>query len=301
MKIIQSLWTKPFLEGDASIHHGRLNGGWPHRKYNYYSMAFSALLLKKTFGSVELITDALGAKILIDKLGIPFSNVHVVLNDVDQYDSALWAIGKIQAYSLQQEPFLHLDSDIFLWNGMPSGVMNGRLIAQNREMTLAKFTPSFRDIINNFDFIPAYLDDFRELPLIPFANAGILGGSDISFFNYYTSEVFHFIERNQSIIDRCIKQKGFETTNLNILFEQVFFYAIAKQRKVDITYLFPEAKENPVGIGYLHDDSKNGGYVHCLGLYKKMRMVYNLLEARFKTMFPDHYYQANKLLDHCEI
>jgi hypothetical protein len=61
-----------------------------------------------------LITDSDGAKILVDQLGLQFASVSTVLDDLANEDPAWWSLGKLYAYSLQQEPFVHIDSDVYL-------------------------------------------------------------------------------------------------------------------------------------------------------------------------------------------
>src|SRR5215213_9355428 len=105
MKIVQSFWTKPFLQAGEFLIDSRMNGGWLDRKYNYFSWALSCLQLRKYYSEVELVTDNLGKFILIDCMQLPYTKVVVRLNEIDHYDSSLWALGKIFAYSLQTTPF----------------------------------------------------------------------------------------------------------------------------------------------------------------------------------------------------
>jgi hypothetical protein len=97
MKIIQSFWTKPFLQS-PDLQDSRMNGGWPARKYNYFSWALSCLQLCRYYQNVELVTDDLGKFILIEKLKLPYTSVKTELNRINDYNAGLWALGKICAY-----------------------------------------------------------------------------------------------------------------------------------------------------------------------------------------------------------
>ena len=97
MKIVQSFWTKPFLSGGKGMAGTRLNGGWPEKKFNYFSWALSCLQLRKYYDNVQLVTDDLGKELLIEKMQLPYSSVTTDLNQLDKYNANLWALGKICA------------------------------------------------------------------------------------------------------------------------------------------------------------------------------------------------------------
>jgi hypothetical protein len=67
MKIVQTLWTLPSLSDKSSknILQNRLKGGWINQRYNYFSIAYSCLTLKKFYNKIELITDDFGEDLLI--------------------------------------------------------------------------------------------------------------------------------------------------------------------------------------------------------------------------------------------
>src|SRR5689334_17471879 len=115
MKIVQSFWSRPSLHSNTVLVDARFNGGWPHRLVNYYSWAFSCLQLCKFYKEVELVTDDWGKELLVNKLGLPYTKVSLALNEIDGFDQGLWVLGKICAYRCQEEPFLHIDHDVFLW------------------------------------------------------------------------------------------------------------------------------------------------------------------------------------------
>lgn len=105
MKIIQSLWSKPSL----------ITGGWSEKTFYYMSWALSCLKLKEFYNSVELFTDKKGKEFLIDRLQLPYDKVNIVLDDLNEFNSRLWALGKIYTYSIQHEPFIHVDGDVYIY------------------------------------------------------------------------------------------------------------------------------------------------------------------------------------------
>ena len=84
MKIIQSFWT-----GKHSVVY---SFGWLSNKYHYLSWILSCNQLRKYYDEVELFTDSLGYSILIEKLKLPYTKVHIVLDELNIYDDNLWAL-----------------------------------------------------------------------------------------------------------------------------------------------------------------------------------------------------------------
>jgi hypothetical protein len=79
MKIVQTLWTLPsFAKNSKENLENRLSGGWLHPKYYYFAMAYSCLTLKKFYDKIELVTDKIGADLLINKLKLPYTSVKIL-------------------------------------------------------------------------------------------------------------------------------------------------------------------------------------------------------------------------------
>ena len=142
MKIIQSFWSQ------NQINPLESNYGWLSETHNWLSWILSANQLSK-FYKVELYTDQKGYEILIEKLKLPYHKVHIVLDELNHYDKSLWAIPKIKTYSLQNEPFLHIDGDVFIWKEFSKELMNGNLITQNLEATTEYYEEMWNDIYQN--------------------------------------------------------------------------------------------------------------------------------------------------------
>src|SRR5689334_19052327 len=111
MKIVQSFWSKPLYENKGI----KPNGGWLDKRYYYMSRALSCLQLRKFYDEVELVTDRRGRKILLDVLGLPYTSVKEELDVLDRYPSHLLCAGKIFTCGLQQEHFIHVDEDVYIY------------------------------------------------------------------------------------------------------------------------------------------------------------------------------------------
>ncbi|MEM9109157.1 MAG: DUF6734 family protein [Planctomycetota bacterium] len=127
MKIVQSFWSRPM-----SVMHP-FTGGWPEAKYYWYAWILSANQAKATHDRVELVTDRDGAKLLVDDLGLPFDRVDTALDEADAHPG-IWKFGKVLAYERQHDPFLHIESDVFLWKRLPDELLEAPLLVQQIEL-----------------------------------------------------------------------------------------------------------------------------------------------------------------------
>lgn len=91
----------------------------------------------------------------------------------------MWAYSKIHTYSLQKEPFLHVDGDVFIWKPFDAALLNSSLIVQNREDNLSFYKHSINTIEKYAQIIPDWVSHLKQSPSA--YNVGIIGGNNIDF------------------------------------------------------------------------------------------------------------------------
>lgn len=96
-------------------------------------LGLSLLLARRHYPETALVTDSAGKALLVDTLGLSFTSVSTELDCLRDADPDLWALGKLVAYSIQDEPFIHLDTDVFLWRALPARLTSAPVLAQHRE------------------------------------------------------------------------------------------------------------------------------------------------------------------------
>lgn len=294
MKIVQSLWVKPSLGNKNVNSSDRNKGGWLDKKYHYMSWALSCLQFRKYYDEVELVTDSLGYDLLINKLELPYTKINVCLDDLNGYHNDLWALGKIHAYSLQNEPFIHADGDVFIFKKFEKDFENSPLIAQNIEKGFVFYDDIFTKIKKNFDYMPDVLiKSKKKSNKIIAANAGLLGGTDINFFKDYAKEAFKFIDNNISGISNLDK---LDVGMVNIIYEQFFFHALAEKNQIDINYYLSDVNHTYDGLADFVSLPSKGNFIHALGYYKRLKHTEDALAFRLQNDYPEYYYKILNLL-----
>ncbi len=290
MKIIQSFWTKPVYHNSDDAN-ARFNGGWPNQKYAFYSFALSALTINKFYSQNELYTDQRGKELFHDLLELPYSKIHTQLDSINDYDPKLWALGKLVACAQQDEPFIHLDNDIFLWDKIPYQIDQYDIIAQNIEEDFPNYGKTFGYMLKSFESIPSELiSTFNKNKKILAHNAGFIGGKNISFFKELNDKAFDLITKNKHHLENL------DVGIFNTIFEQQLGYAIAENNNLKVQYLFDEVAPNFAEIIDFSSIPVLSKYIHCVGYSKKSVFACEQIEGRLSYHFPEYYNHLNKKL-----
>ncbi len=295
MKIIHSFWSKPSLERGLFRFQDRKMGGWLDKKYNYMSWTLSCLQFKKIYGYVELITDQNGYELFVNKLQLPYNNVEVKLDKFNDYHPDLWAVSKLFTYTLQDDPFLHVDGDVYVWKELEA-IKNKPLIAQNEDINFNYYTDIWNDLVSNFKYIPSYmLNDYQNDSIIRSCNAGIFGGSDVSFLKEFALEAFDFLDKNKNSFDKV------SLGSTGLIYEQYLFSCLARLRKKDVTYLFQSMTPSYEQLTLFSSIPLKRHYVHAVADAKKKIVICENLENRLRHDHPEYYYYIMELLEKHEI
>ena len=277
MKIIHSFWSGNNKE---ILTH---NYAWLKPEYHWLSWILSAHQISK-FYPIELYTDSTGYEILIKKLQLPYTKVHVVLDELNHYHPSLWALPKIKAYSLQKEPFLHVDGDVFIWDRFPEELLKQELITQNLEITTKYYGEMWKEIYPHLEYTPNEMSSYIDGSSQYACNMGITGGTDLEFYKYYTEKSFEFVDKNKAVWNQI---NGF---NFNIFFEQVLFYECAKEKNKNVSHLFQEvSKDNEYKGLASFEKTPEKSYLHLLGFYKKDFHVCKQMENYVLTQYPESF------------
>ena len=191
MNVYMSFWTQGFRADQLNINFWKL----------------SLALAKKHYKKIHLITDTKGAELLKD---LPFESVALYLNDLKGINSGkVWSLGKIYAYYkiAKNGPFLHLDSDVLLWERLPEELLSSEVFAQSLDFDLyenyshQKFNRQY-DLnflkVMGLGFIPEpWQDLINSKKNISIYNVGIFGGQNTKFIYEYADFAMNMIQNEK--------------------------------------------------------------------------------------------------------
>ncbi len=280
-KIVQSYWSKAYKNSP--------NSGWAFRETHYMSWALSCLQLKQFYDEIELITDSEGADLLINKLHLPYTSYLTTLDKLNDENPAIWTLGKIAAYEMQQEPFIHVDGDIYIWKPFPKRIENAGIVAQNIEKNYT-FGINLLGEMRNMDFFFPFLPSTGDMYE---SNMGIVGGHDLDFFKDYCSLVYNFLDSNR---DKLESLSG-GVSSVNTIMEQYLMYEYAKRRGKEVEYLIPNLPSSrmykltlfsllPIDVSFIHN----------IGSNKKREITSDRLARLLYCAYPQYYAHVSNLL-----
>jgi len=220
-------------------------------------------LAAQAFKETEFVTDSGGA-LLASTLGWQFSQV---VTPLDKFATEgiehVWALGKLAACSIQDEPFVQFDGDVLLFKPLPHRLCSARLIAQSPDP----------------DYFYASADMRRALKIsgLPRGhtayNAGLIGGRDVALVRAYAFAAMDLARR--------FRNCGINGTTTSMLIEQYHFGVFAARTRVPVSTLLPVRPKN--------SQVKRAGYAHLAGSAKRSSVYVSKAEMRLHRDFPDAY------------
>lgn len=282
MRAVWSFWSKPFEHG--------MGWGWDDPVHHLLAWGLSVRLARRRFPETALVTDSPGRALLVDHLGLRFTRVSTELDQLAGVDPSLWALGKLLAYSVQEEPFIHLDTDVFLWQALPLRLLEAPVLAQNPErFYLGDHVAGPRIVERGFARDQLSLPDEWEWSRscwgkhLRQANCGIVGGTDVAFLRYYASLALELVlDPQHATVWGAIPDRESVTTTIEqfLLAACVEFHRshpTSPFRGVHLKYLFPswDAAFSPMTV-------RRVGFTHLLAEAKRDERVMRRLEQRVR-------------------
>lgn len=286
MRAIWSFWTKP--------HRSFSGWQWLTNRHQLFSWILSVKAAARHFEETALFTDDEGARLLVDRLQLPFTEVSTALNDLQDQDPDWWMLGKLYTYHLQRAAFVHIDYDVYLWKALPGRLTSAAVLAQNPEDPREHSgydAEACESVIRSLGdgWIPPEWSWYRAQKSIQqAANCGIVGGNRSEFLSEYAEIVIRLLRNplNRAAFNTLGNKKLFNT-----FFEQYLLCACAAYRGVEIEYLFESMADAVTPIR-----AEELGYTHLWGGAKMDRAIANRLEGRVARDFPECFDRCNHMV-----
>lgn len=270
------------------------------RQIQWYAWIWSFMSAYEKNSNIELVTDSIGKIILCDVLKLPYKNVKIELNNLNQ---KFWFLGKIKTYSLQEEQFLHIDGDVIFKKYYPS-INNYKLFGQNtssmfgnyyKQIQLFLFSNQhvLKNIPSEFNFNPinANNNDYTYI------NSGVFGGTDIDLIKEYSNKVLNFFtdKTNEIVLSNFLdanrfllkfgefgfSSKGQAALTENMLFSMfeeylpILMYKNKYGNLDNIGTILSSVQTDPFTIlNEYKQQSKELGYVHLMDIKHKFNEIF---------------------------
>ena len=287
MLAVWSHWSKPFAT--------RLGGGWPTLAHYLMACVLSVETARIHFEGTRLVTDPTGKEMLVDGVGLEFDDVRLDLSEIDEFDPDWWNLGKVQAYRVQDEPFVHIDNDVFLWGGLPEGILKADVLAQCPEHfsdTSDYYRLGELEAVRRYPYgwLPKEVEWCRSVYGVHqlSLNTGIYGGHRVDFIRYCAEQMFEMLEHpgNRDVMAN-IDDKGTVAGMLEMFLPAACleYHAVRPHspfRTVEVATLFDSAEQ-------AYEDAEARSYTHMIGRSKSTPTFARKLESRVRSHYPRHY------------
>lgn len=242
------------------IYHSFWEEGWNNFDEKVYNMhKLSALLALKNYGNITLITTNIGKELLST---IPYTNIELFDPEVDLNFKQTWSISKLFAYRQiikKNEPFFHIDYDVFLFKKMPNWFETAKVVYQHNEDS------KYLNEYYKFDmFFQNCKNTYNSNPSINYAyNLGIFGGTDIKSISFYIESAFELLYDSENKKNYWFNEEIplYHGTKATIV-EQWYLACCLNKLGVMPTPLLPDNYK-------LNDDAIKLGYCHVWGAKHK--------------------------------
>jgi hypothetical protein len=212
MKFIQSWWDLQ-------------NKGLPEKEIPL--MELSRMTLEHNFGNpVTFYTN------LSSTEGLNYKEVKPL--DMTGYPKEIWCLGKLVVMSQQTEPFIHFDTDLFLWKQTPIKELEKPFIVFHHETWAQKF-------MSYAQKIPAPPSLGKSYDTFDSNNYAIIGGTHWKDLIECIQEVLEHVKKYQEEIVKVALEHEEGSKRLMwtpVLVEQVWVSQLMRKRKIPpVTFL----------------------------------------------------------------
>jgi hypothetical protein len=294
MKAVWTYWSRPAESGRSTP--------WRTQLHHFLAWGLSLHAARKHYPETVLVTDRNGKKLLIEKLGLPFAHVSTELDRLRDVDPGWWALGKLVSYSMQPQPFIHIDTDAFLWKRLPPEVEAAPVIAQCPEIRTNKHDcyqgEIERAFIAHHAKLPTEWEWERSLDTPQFReeNCGIVGGQNVAFLRYFAETALDLVlsPANAS----AWRSLGVKFC-YNMVIEQYLLSAL-----IGFHRYHPESPFKGIKAKYLFTSWEEGldqnrtarlGFTHLMGGAKSHPAVARRLEDRLRRDDPGYFRLCDRL------
>jgi hypothetical protein len=287
MKVIFSLWTGPKKNKN------------PDKRFFRAMAATSNFLAQKCGYETVLYTDNVGREALSK---INYNNVISLPEEtLNKFPTSVWSMGKILTASLINEPFIHIDFDLFLKAPLNQELLSKEAIFFHHEIWMDRLLADTSFLIKRR---PENLKDNNSVRSY---NCGIFGGTNYTAFNEVCKEICDIAIKNSDFLNKMndqqnkLKAKKLVRHGLHLpmLFEQLWIPQLLKNKGVNIHTVLKNTKmEKYEEINYAENYNPANFLSHSEAEWENIKMentkYLRLLQAESAKMNILHLYTISR-------
>jgi hypothetical protein len=269
MNFFHTYWSKPETSRRWDVDYNR------HIESTIYFYSLSIAFIKRFGYTIDLYTDSKGKETLGH---LPYDNIYIVLDNMDNVPECNWAAGKIESLKYANLGDIYIDGDVFIKrescidiirkaNQYDAFFQGHESIEQLPDEDSEYIYYGDNELLKDFDFpmgIPKFGKDAYNAGVIIFNNQ-IYKDEFIKAYEYVLKQVM-----DDKFINTIYKMNGCYC--LDVIMEQRFLYEIGKSYKVGTLLDYWKAVDkNADDYKSINDQANELGFQHVLGFKKYER------------------------------
>ena len=216
-------------------------------------MALSAASIRKHHPDFVLITDEAG-KALAEACKMPYSEIISVGDKFDSHPN-FWIHSKLHAYHELNEPFVHYDNDVFLWEPLPERLLAADVFGFHSETFVWRKYEAYGKALEDSGIPIPKLHRKYWTSRMP-VNMAIFGGNNHAAIKQYAGFVLEWLQDNQGFWNMDDKQAQALDENIAFIEQLWVSYLIQDAQGIPIELLLTEqqvqANEKVDGVQLTH-------------------------------------------------
>lgn len=255
---------------------------------NYNSYLLSALLVKSYGYEIDLYCDEKSYELYKN---IPYNNIHVVDYSSDNIKSDFWVWCKIKTQSMINEPYIHIDGDVFLFNDILKGKLdddNYSVVVQSLEDNNTIGEETHTSLYGYGYKLIKGLKTTKKHRLKRYNlnayNCGVVGFNDLELRDKYVELATEVLIDMSENIDEYEKDKY---NGLFLIAEQSTLYHTLTNNNVTPFEIIPRHIMNQYVNNWDFYCVKIG-YCHMWGYSKYRNDVKLKIKNKIKKLFPEN-------------
>jgi hypothetical protein len=271
-------------------------------------MTLSALLAKKHYGNIHLYCDK-NTQEIVKKIGIPYDTITTDLFDELEIkisgSSGLFSVPKIMVYKEQNEPFIHIDYDTFLFNKIDFNkekfiyctfFEGDKKITSFKEHHLGIYDTYIENTLKLRNILDVEIKD--NIKFYKIANMSLFGGYHYNLIKDASNYSLNLIKKNIETFEKdyynaCVIEQLFITTKINLLIKEKSLNVKIKPLFKSIPFTMSSDNDdypikfytNKISHNFINDEelfsyvnNNFNGFLHLNGFKNNIKILFLIKE-----------------------